>query len=150
MVPHTASSGRTSWREGYSSSCRKWPPESFTRVFLAAVDGGLHSVPHAGEMSGPASIRGAIVHLKAERIGHGIRILKDPDFGCVGPCARNRPGSVSHIERDAWDGSCASRASAAGTDRSRPDRDPQFRHTGGPSNERNLRIRVCARAVCPG
>lgn len=58
----------------------KWPPESFTRVFLAAVDGGLHSVPHAGEMSGPASIRGAIVHLKAERIGHGIRILEDPDL----------------------------------------------------------------------
>jgi adenosine deaminase len=56
------------------------PPELFTRVFLAAIDGGLHSVPHAGEMSGAASIRGAIVHLKAERIGHGIRILEDPEL----------------------------------------------------------------------
>lgn len=58
----------------------RWPPESFARVFHAAVDGGLHSVPHAGEMSGPASVRGAIVHLKAERIGHGIRILEDPEL----------------------------------------------------------------------
>lgn len=54
-------------------------PESFARVFQAAVDGGLHSVPHAGEMSGPESIRAAIIHLKAERIGHGIRILEDPE-----------------------------------------------------------------------
>jgi adenosine deaminase len=58
----------------------RWPPESFTKVFHAAVDGGLHSLPHAGEMSGPASIRSAIVHLKAERIGHGIRILEDPEL----------------------------------------------------------------------
>jgi len=58
----------------------RWPPELFTRVFHSAVDGGLHSVPHAGEMSGSASIRGAIVHLRAERIGHGIRILDDPEL----------------------------------------------------------------------
>jgi adenosine deaminase len=58
----------------------RWPPESFARVFHAAVDGGLRSVPHAGEMAGPESIRGAIDHLKAERIGHGIRILEDPEL----------------------------------------------------------------------
>jgi adenosine deaminase len=58
----------------------RWPPESFAKVFQTAVDGGLHSVPHAGEMSGPPSIRGAIVQLKAERLGHGIRILEDPEL----------------------------------------------------------------------
>ena len=56
------------------------PPEAFARVFRDAVDGGLHSVPHAGEMAGPASVRSAIVHLKAERIGHGIRILEDSEL----------------------------------------------------------------------
>jgi adenosine deaminase len=55
-------------------------PELFARVFSEAVDAGLHSVPHAGEMAGPASIRGAIRALHAERIGHGIRILEDPDL----------------------------------------------------------------------
>jgi adenosine deaminase len=58
----------------------QWPPELFTRVFRAAIDGGLHSVPHAGEMSGPESIRGALLSLNAERIGHGIRILEDDEL----------------------------------------------------------------------
>jgi adenosine deaminase len=55
----------------------KHPPEQFAEVFRAAVDGGLHSVPHAGETSGPESIRGAIDALGAERIGHGISALDD-------------------------------------------------------------------------
>jgi adenosine deaminase len=55
----------------------KHPPEQFAEVFYAAVDGGLHSVPHAGETTGPESIRGAIHALRAERIGHGISVLDD-------------------------------------------------------------------------
>jgi len=55
-------------------------PERFGRVFSEAVDSGLHSVPHAGEMAGPANIRGAIRALHAERIGHGIRVLEDPEL----------------------------------------------------------------------
>ena len=55
----------------------KHPPEQFGEVFHAAIDGGLHSVPHAGETSGPESIRGAIHALRAERIGHGISVLDD-------------------------------------------------------------------------
>jgi adenosine deaminase len=53
------------------------PPEQFAAVFHAAIDGGLRSVPHAGETSGPESIRGAIDALRAERIGHGISVLDD-------------------------------------------------------------------------
>ena len=54
------------------------PPEPFHRVFARAKDGGLGSVPHAGEAEGPASIRGALDALGADRIRHGIRAVDDP------------------------------------------------------------------------
>jgi aminodeoxyfutalosine deaminase len=52
--------------------------EVFRSAFDAAVAAGLHSVPHAGEMSGPATIWEALNGLRAERIGHGISCLDDP------------------------------------------------------------------------
>jgi len=54
--------------------------EVFRSVFGAAIAAGLHSVPHAGEMSGPATIWEALTGLRAERIGHGISCLDDPDL----------------------------------------------------------------------
>src|SRR3954465_12255388 len=36
------------------------PPEPYADAFRAAKDHGLGSVPHAGEVAGPASIRGAL------------------------------------------------------------------------------------------
>jgi adenosine deaminase len=57
-----------------------YPPQPYARVFEKAVDGGLHSVPHAGEEAGPASIRGALDALRAERLGHGVRVLEDADL----------------------------------------------------------------------
>jgi aminodeoxyfutalosine deaminase len=54
------------------------PPEPFARAFSAAKEAGLLSVPHAGEMAGPASIWGSIVELHADRIGHGVRAIEDP------------------------------------------------------------------------
>ncbi len=56
------------------------PPEPFARAFAIARDGGLGSVPHAGEASGPESIRGALGALRADRIRHGIRAVQDPDL----------------------------------------------------------------------
>jgi aminodeoxyfutalosine deaminase len=50
----------------------------FREAFRSATDAGLHSVPHAGEMSGPATIWEAIHGLRAERIGHGTSCLADP------------------------------------------------------------------------
>ena len=47
-------------------------------MFAAAIAAGLHSVPHAGEMSGPETIWEALNGLQAERIGHGISCLADP------------------------------------------------------------------------
>jgi aminodeoxyfutalosine deaminase len=47
-------------------------------VFGAATAAGLHSVPHAGETTGPETVWEAVTALRAVRIGHGIRILDDP------------------------------------------------------------------------
>jgi adenosine deaminase len=57
-----------------------YPPELFRRAFDVAREAGLPSVPHAGETEGAASIRGALRHLDAVRIGHGVRCLEDPDL----------------------------------------------------------------------
>jgi aminodeoxyfutalosine deaminase len=49
-------------------------------VFAAATAAGLHSVPHAGETTGPETVWEAIRHLRAERIGHGINSVADPSL----------------------------------------------------------------------
>ncbi len=54
--------------------------EAIRDAFAAAVRAGLHSVPHAGEMSGPETIWEAIRGLAAERIGHGINCVDDPEL----------------------------------------------------------------------
>ena len=56
------------------------PPEPFAAAFDLARSHGLGSVPHAGEAAGPASIRGALDALHADRIRHGIRAVEDPDL----------------------------------------------------------------------
>ncbi len=56
----------------------EFPPEPFADVFRLACSLGLGSVPHAGEVAGPPSIRGALDALGADRIRHGIRAIEDP------------------------------------------------------------------------
>jgi aminodeoxyfutalosine deaminase len=55
-----------------------FPPEQYARFFALAKAEGLGSVPHAGEVAGPASIRGALHALGADRIRHGITAVEDP------------------------------------------------------------------------
>ncbi|ANZ41896.1 adenosine deaminase [Lentzea guizhouensis] len=50
----------------------------FAPFFDAAVEAGLHSVPHAGETTGPETVWSAVKDLKAERIGHGTSCVRDP------------------------------------------------------------------------
>ncbi|TDD33966.1 adenosine deaminase [Actinomadura sp. KC06] len=57
-----------------------YPGDPFNEVFATAREAGLHVVHHAGEGEGPASIRQAIGPGHAERLGHGIRVLDDPDL----------------------------------------------------------------------
>jgi aminodeoxyfutalosine deaminase len=52
----------------------------FKDVFDQARAAGLHSVPHAGESTGPETIWDAIRHLGATRIGHGISAARDPEL----------------------------------------------------------------------
>jgi aminodeoxyfutalosine deaminase len=54
------------------------PRPQFQPHFEAAIAAGLHSVPHAGETTGPETIWDAIRALKAERIGHGTSTMQDP------------------------------------------------------------------------
>lgn len=54
------------------------PRPQFASHFERARAAGLHSVPHAGESTGPESIWDSLDHLGAERIGHGIAAAQDP------------------------------------------------------------------------
>ncbi len=49
----------------------------FKPVFDQARAAGLHSVPHAGETTGPETIWHALGDLGAERIGHGTSAVQD-------------------------------------------------------------------------
>lgn len=53
-------------------------PEPFEVSFRMARDAGLLLAPHAGELAGPESIRGALDVLRADRIQHGVRAVEDP------------------------------------------------------------------------
>ncbi|WP_437015795.1 adenosine deaminase [Streptomyces sp. enrichment culture] len=54
------------------------PRPQFEPYFDRAVAAGLHSVPHAGETTGPQTVWDALTHLRAERIGHGTSAARDP------------------------------------------------------------------------
>ncbi|WP_394830569.1 adenosine deaminase [Pendulispora rubella] len=54
------------------------PRQQFKPYFEQAIAAGLHSVPHAGESTGPQTIWDSLVDLRAERIGHGISATQDP------------------------------------------------------------------------
>lgn len=55
----------------------RFPAEMFHAAFDFARSRGLHTVAHAGEAAGAASVRAAIEVLHVERIGHGVRALED-------------------------------------------------------------------------
>ena len=84
------------------------PPEPYAEVFAQARALGLGSVPHAGEVAGAASVRGALEALGADRLRHGFRAADDPglvrelvDRGTVldiCPLSNLRTGAVRSLE----------------------------------------------------
>jgi aminodeoxyfutalosine deaminase len=86
----------------------EFPPEPYEGVFAHARSLGLGSVPHAGEVAGAASVRGALEALGADRVRHGIRAEEDPGLvrELVGrgtvldvcPLSNLRTGAVASLE----------------------------------------------------
>jgi adenosine deaminase len=54
-----------------------FPAAPFLELFTQAHRGGLSVTIHAGEWGGPENVRQAIEVFKADRIGHGLRVLED-------------------------------------------------------------------------
>jgi aminodeoxyfutalosine deaminase len=86
----------------------QYPPEPYADAFALAKSEGLGSVPHAGEVAGPVSIRGALEALQADRIRHGFRAIEDPALVAelaereivldVTPVSNVRTGAVGSLE----------------------------------------------------
>lgn len=59
----------------------RWSPglkDEYVRLARQAKEEGLGLTCHAGEVGGAQSVLDAVEHLRADRIGHGIRLADDP------------------------------------------------------------------------
>lgn len=56
-----------------------FPAGPFLGIFREAQQSGLQATIHAGEWGGADNVREAIEDFKADRIGHGVRVMEDPD-----------------------------------------------------------------------
>lgn len=84
------------------------PRTPFADLFARARAAGLRSLPHAGENGGPQRIREALDVLHAERIGHGIDCMTEPELAArlaenrvpldVSPTSNLRTRAVTDID----------------------------------------------------
>ena len=65
---------------GLSNDERRGTVADFAPAFRIAARAGLRSVPHGGELAGPASVRACLEELHADRIGHGVSAAGDPEL----------------------------------------------------------------------
>src|SRR6202044_2658813 len=64
---------------GIGGDERRTGAEPFRELYMEARDAGLHLTAHAGETVGPESIWAAL-NIGAERIGHGLTAIEDPEL----------------------------------------------------------------------
>lgn len=55
----------------------EFPARPFEGVLHEAQQAGLHITAHAGEWGGASNVVEAILNLKVDRIGHGVRVMED-------------------------------------------------------------------------
>lgn len=65
---------------GLSNDERRGRTADFAPAFAIARRAGLRLVPHGGELLGPSSVRVAVEELGADRLGHGVRVVEDPEL----------------------------------------------------------------------
>ncbi|GAA1715490.1 adenosine deaminase [Isoptericola hypogeus] len=63
---------------GLSNDERRGDTGEFAAAFGIARRAGLASVPHGGELLGPAHVREVVDALAPDRLGHGVRAGEDP------------------------------------------------------------------------
>ena len=62
---------------GLSNDERRGDTAEFARAFAIARRAGLASVPHGGELLGPAHVHEVVRELVPDRLGHGVRSAED-------------------------------------------------------------------------
>ncbi len=65
---------------GLSNDERRGTTSEFAPAFRIAERAGLLLAPHGGELKGPDSVRACVEQLHADRLGHGVRTVEDPDL----------------------------------------------------------------------
>lgn len=65
---------------GLSNDERRGTTTEFAPAFAIAERAGLMLAPHGGELLGPHSVRTCLDSLGAHRLGHGVRVVEEPEL----------------------------------------------------------------------
>ena len=84
---------------GLSNDERRGTTAEFAPAFAIAERAGLLLVPHGGELMG-RTVRTCLDELHADRLGHGVRSVEDPEL-LERIVARGRPRGLSGLQRRA-------------------------------------------------